>query len=345
MYENTSMTVSRSVPPRPPMRPAHGVREVKLSPHQLRGARTATEDMFVIAHLGIPRVDPRTWSLSIDGMINQARTFTLEELKALPKKAVEAVHQCCGNPMEPDIPTRRVTNVRWAGVDLSALLSELEVNTEARFLWSYGLDGGEFAGMRCDWFVKDLPLQRLAVGGVLLAYEVNGEPIPAEHGFPLRLVVPGYYGTNSVKWLWRLRLAAERAHGLFTTTLYNDVVDQRAAGYPARRPVWSIAPESLIVTPAPEAVITVGETIEISGWAWSCREVAEVDVSLDDGATYSRAALEPARGWAWRRFSLPWRPSRRGETMIRARASDISGVRQPPDGARNAAHAVKVLVK
>ena len=70
---------------------------------------------------------------------------------------------------------------------------------------------GDFAGTSCDWFVKDLPVARLAAGDLLLAYELNGAPLPAEHGFPVRLVVPGYYGTNSVKWLWRLHLAEGRA--------------------------------------------------------------------------------------------------------------------------------------
>ena len=148
---------------------------------------------------------------------------------------MEAVHQCCGSPLEPNVPTRRVTNVRWGGVDLAALLDELEIDPRARFLWSYGLDGGDFAGTSCDWFVKDLPLERLAAGDVLLAYELNGAPLPAEHGFPVRLVVPGYYGTNSVKWLWRLHLAEHRADGPFTTVFYNDSARARRTSRPACR--------------------------------------------------------------------------------------------------------------
>lgn len=162
---------------------------------------------------GVPRVDPAPWSLTIDGLVGRPRTSTLDELKALPKKIVEAVHQSCGSPLEPTVPTRRVANVRWDGVELAPLLAEVGIHPEARFLWSYGLDGGEFAGTSCDWFVKDLPLERLPAGDVLLAYELNGAPLPAEHGFPVRLVVPGYYGTNSVKWLWRLHFAAHRAKG------------------------------------------------------------------------------------------------------------------------------------
>jgi sulfane dehydrogenase subunit SoxC len=185
-------------PIRPPMDPASGVRRVKLRPHETTDAVTATENLHVIAHLGVPRVDSAQWSLAIDGLVGRAHTLSLDELRARPKRTVESVHQCCGSPLEPTVPTRRVTNVRWGGVDLAALLNELQIDPRARFLWSYGLDGGDFAGTSCDWFVKDLPLERLAAGDVLLAYEPNGAPLPAEHGFPVRLVVPGYYGTNSV---------------------------------------------------------------------------------------------------------------------------------------------------
>jgi DMSO/TMAO reductase YedYZ molybdopterin-dependent catalytic subunit len=310
-------------------------------------AVTATSDLFVLAHLGIPRIDPSRWSLAIDGLVDRPCTLTLADLRARPKKVVEAVHQCCGNPLEPRVPARRVANVRWGGADLAALLGGVGVDSRARFLWSYGLDRGEFAGQRCDAYMKDLPLERLAAGDVLLAYEVNGEALPAEHGFPVRLVVPGYYGTNSVKWLSRLHVAGHRADGLFAGTYYNDAADERdvMAGQPPRRPVWATAPEAIIVSPMPGAVLRSGDEVGIRGWAWSFRGMAAVDISIDDGKTWSRATLEERRGWAWQRFSLPWRPSARGEVRIIARAIDDSGMGQPRDGARNAVHAVQVVVE
>ncbi|WP_162917412.1 molybdopterin-dependent oxidoreductase [Dongia deserti] len=226
------------------MDPPSGVRRIKLQPHETGDPVTPTEDLFVLAHLGIPRVDPAQWSLLIDGLLGRPMTLSLDQLKARPKAIVEGVHQCCGSPMEPTVPTRRVSNVRWGGADLAALLDEFGVDAQARYLWSYGLDGGDFAGTPCDWYLKDLPLARLKAGDVLIAYELNGAPLPAEHGFPVRLVVPGYYGTNSVKWLWRLHLADRRAEGQFASVLYNDPLDAReiAAGQPERRPVWAVAP-------------------------------------------------------------------------------------------------------
>ena len=343
----SNQQVTLAGPARPPMEPASGLRRIKLRPHEMSGTITASEDVFVLAHLGVPRIDPAQWRLSIDGLVGEARTLGLDDLKARPKSIVEAVHQCCGNPLEPNLPTRRVVNVRWGGVDLAALLDELGVDPRARFLWSYGLDGGAFAGTDCDWYVKDMPLERLAAGGVLIAHEMNDAPLAAEHGFPVRLVVPGYYGTNSVKWVWRLHVASHRAHTPFTTSLYNDAADEHdiAAGLPARRPVWAIAPESIIVAPAPDASIALGERTEIRGWAWSFGGVARAEVSVDGGASFARALLEQRHGWSWQRFSLSWQPATRGEALLSVRAFGASGIGQPPDGARNAIHTVRVLVR
>lgn len=330
---------------RPPIDSPQGVHRIKLSPHRTTEPLTAVEDLFVLCHLGIPRVDPARWSLLVDGLVGRIRTFRLDELMARPKRVVEAIHQCCGNPLQPTLPTRRITHVRWGGLDLAALLDELGVDPAARFLWSSGLDGGTFAGESIDFFTKDLPLERLRAGEVLLAYELNGAPLPAEHGAPVRLVVPGYYGTNSVKWLWRLRLAEDRHRGLFTTRLYDDAADPALpAGSPERRPVWAIAPESIIVAPAPQAVVRSGEPVEVWGWAWSSAGVSAVEVSVDGGARYHPASLEARRGWSWQRFSFPWRPTEPGKAVLAARALEASGAGQPGDRARNAIHRVEVTI-
>ena len=265
---------------------------------------------------------------------------------ARPKRVVEAVHQCCGNPLEPSVPTRRVANVKWAGADLAELLDEAGIDPQARFVWAFGMDGGDFAETRSDWYVKDLPLQRLRAGDVLLAYELNGAPLAPEHGSPVRLAVPGYYGTNSVKWLFRVDLAGRRAERPFTTAFYNDEPGRarRRAGRRSR-PVWAIAPESVIVSPAPDTMIRVGEPVEVHGWAWSFGGVAAVEISFDDGASFTRAALEPRRGWGWQRFSLLWVPLERAELRLSARAHDASGAVQPFAGARNAVHGVRVVVQ
>src|SRR5262249_20051289 len=155
---------------------------------------------------------------------------------------------CCGSPFKPFEPTRRVSNVTWGGARLADILAACSPSAAAKYVWSYGADYGEFGGVAADTFLKDLPITRVEAE-VLLAYEMNGCPLAPEHGFPVRLVVPGFYGTNSVKWVTRMTLAETRATGPFTTRWYADpILDGAGRETGATAPVWSIAPESVIVS-------------------------------------------------------------------------------------------------
>jgi DMSO/TMAO reductase YedYZ molybdopterin-dependent catalytic subunit len=157
--------------------------------------------------------------------------------------------------------------------------------------------------------------------------------------------VPGYYGTNSVKWLTRMTLAETRANGPFTTRWYNDpVVDSAGVETGTTKPVWSIAPEAIIVAPSADDVIAIGATTQIWGWAWSDRGIAGADVSVD-GDGWVAAEIETPRGREWQRFSLPWRPERAGRVALRVRATSVDGEHQPLADARNAVHEITVTVK
>ena len=208
-------------------------------------------------------------ALTIDGMVEHPRTLRFDDLMRYPKAEVVSVHQCCGSPLAPFESTRRVCNVRWGGVRLADVLADCLPSAAAQYIWSYGADFDEFSGVVVDAYVKDLPISRVEAD-VLIGYEMNGSALPAEHGFPARLVVPGFYGTNSVKWLTRMTLAERRAPGPFTTRWYNDPV-LNGAGHETREttPVWSIAPESLIVSPTPHETIELSVEREIWGWAWA----------------------------------------------------------------------------
>jgi sulfane dehydrogenase subunit SoxC len=232
------------------------------------------------------------------------------------------------------------------GLDLMRdMLAECQPDRAARFLWSTGADYGVFDGVTCEAFVKDLPLERVSTD-VLIAYEMNGAPLRPDNGHPVRLVVPGFYGTNSVKWLTRLTLAETRGTGPFTTRWYNDPVhDASGQQTGATNPVWSIAPESVIVSPAPHRTVEGGRAIEIWGWAWADGGAGTVDVSVDGGSNWMRAALEPHTGHAWQRFTVTWHPNRRGEHVLCSRARSADGRCQPLAGARNAVHRVPVRVR
>jgi sulfane dehydrogenase subunit SoxC len=322
-----------------PMDPARYTRRMVREPHQTVERVTPQRDLFVLAHLGIPRVDAKEWRLEIAGLVERAATLTLEEIRRLPEQRVESFHQCAGAPRRPDLAVRRIANVVWSGVNLADLLRTCGIRPDARFVWAYGLDRGDYDGLSAKWYVKDVPLTRLGEGGVLLAYAVNGEPLAPEHGFPLRLIVPGYYGTNTVKWLWRLELAPGRATGPFTTVLYNDP-DPSSGG---TRPVWEAPPEALIVVPAPGPLAAAA--IEIWGWAWAATGVAKVEVSVDGGKNWDPARIERRRQWSWQRFAFNWRPAGVGSFTIAARATDTRGTGQPIDKARNAVHTVTVEIE
>jgi DMSO/TMAO reductase YedYZ molybdopterin-dependent catalytic subunit len=298
----------------------------------------------VLCHLGVPRIDGDRWSLTIDGMVGRPRTLRLDDLLGYPKTGLTTIHQCCGSPLAPLDPKRRVCNVRWTGVRLTDVLADCRPSASAQYVWSYGADFGEFSGVTVDPYVKDLPITRVNED-VLIAYEVNGRALRAEHGFPARLAVPGFYGTNSVKWLTRITLTDKRAQGPFTTRWYNDPVQDDSGEEPAETtPVWSIAPESLIVSPMPQETIELSAHREIWGWAWADAGIRSVHVRVDDGPTWRAAELERPRGREWQRFSIRWSPKQSGQVVLASRAEGFSGEVQPLLGRRNAIHAVPVNV-
>jgi DMSO/TMAO reductase YedYZ molybdopterin-dependent catalytic subunit len=314
------------------------------APHQMRDRLTHTPDLFVQCHLGVPRLERDRWSLIIDGLVERPRTLRFDDLVRYPKTEVASVHQCCGSPFAPFAPTRRVGNVRWGGVRLVDVLADCRPRAAAQYLWSYGADSGDFSSVVVDAYLKDLPLARVEADG-LIAYELNGSALPAEHGFPARLVVPGFYGTNSVKWLTRMTLAERRAPGPFTTRWYNDpVLDGAGRDTGETTPVWSIPPESLIVSPAPHETIELSAEREIWGWAWADGGVRSVHIRADDAATWRRAELEPPRGREWQRFSMRWTPRQRGAVVLASLAEAMGGLLQPISGRRNAIPDVPVNV-
>jgi sulfane dehydrogenase subunit SoxC len=312
-------------------------------PTQLAERVTPVGSVFETSSMGVPEVEPLAWTLEITGLVERPTCWSLDDLNRLPKETLEAVFVCSGNPLKPTVPLRRVANVKWGGVDLARLLDLVGVRPGATHLWSYGLDHGSFFGVEQRHYVKDMPLSRLTEGKALIAYELNGAPLTRNNGFPARLVVPGFYGTNCVKWICRIALMRRRPSEFQTIRMYNDggsVGDTpRARG----KPVWAIAPESIIVSPSPRSCLARAET-EIWGWAWSDRPVQSVEVSVDGGQSWFDARVEPAVGHAWQRFSVAWLPARTGPSDLHCRATDASGRTQPIDGARNAIQRIDVIV-
>jgi sulfane dehydrogenase subunit SoxC len=305
--------------------------------HRLSSPVTPAEDVYVIAHMGVARIDVAQWRLRVDGLVERPLELDYEALTALPTTEVTAVLECFGNPVEPEVATRRVGNVVWRGVRLAHLLERASVRPQARYVCPEGLDFGSFANVHNDRYVKDLPLARALDPDVLVAWAMNDEPLTPEHGFPARVFVPGYFGTNAVKWLSRITLAAERPESLFTTRLYNRRVDGQM------RPVRELDVHAVIVTPSDGATLALGRHT-IGGWAWSHWPVRTVDVSSDGGRTWQGAAVA-RRGpdQQWQAFMYAWDGATRGRYELHVRATDEHGRVQPAAG-RNRIHTIDVTV-
>jgi sulfane dehydrogenase subunit SoxC len=305
---------------------------------QLTSPLTPSDDVYVIAHMGIARVDTAEWRLHVDGLVERPFELDYEALTSLPATDVTAVLECFGNPVEPEVATRRVGNVVWRGVRLADLLQRAVVKPQARYVCPEGLDSGTFANVHSERYVKDLPIARALEPDVLVAWAMNGAPLTAEHGFPARVFVPGYFGTNAVKWLSRITVTAERPESLFTTRLYNRRVDGEL------RPVRELDVHAVIVTPADGARLTAGRHT-VTGWAWSHFPVSAVDVSIDGGASW-RPARVSTRGadYQWQAFTYVWDSAEPGRYELHARATDERKRAQPPTG-RNRIHTIHVVVE
>lgn len=305
-------------------------------PDRLNAPITSVDDLYVIGHFGIAHVPADTWTLRVGGEVERPLELGLAELRALPRVEVHAVLECFGNPLRPTEPTRRVGNVVWGGTPVDAVLRRAGAH-DTELLWAEGRDAGVFEGTECSEYLKDLPLSVVRERGIL-AYEMNGEPLTAEHGYPVRLFVPGYFGTNNVKWLRALTVAGHRPRHLFTTTLYQ----RRAAGTGALEPVRSLDVNSIVTRVGHD-----GGGLRVSGWAWGSSEVVGVQVGAarrgapQDVQGWVDAALSPPVGgaFAWRGFAATLSPGADVGVVI-ARASDRSGASQPVSGARNACHVV-----
>ncbi|KAL1636596.1 hypothetical protein SLS56_001181 [Neofusicoccum ribis] len=295
--------------------------------------------------MGPAVVDQDKWLLVLDGLVQQPFAITLTQLRSFPPTTITAFHECYGSPLTPpEKALWRIGNVTWTGVKLQTLLDIAKPLGSASFVWSDGLDGGEFAGVRADRYQKDLPIEKARSGEVLVAYEMNGAPLRKERGGPVRLVVPGWFGTNMTKWLCRLSLQARRAPSPFTTVWYNER-DPAAPGAGATRPVWAVEPNSMITDPPAGARLTGrgSADVEVGGWAWSHDGVAEVCVSANDGGCWVAADVSDRVDFSWQRFrvslALPV-----GCHYVVARATSKAGVPQPMRGRRNHVHRIRLEV-
>lgn len=306
-------------------------------PHLLDTYITPDDQLFQTIHMGAAVVDQEIWVLVIDGLVEKPFALNFDMLQELPSRTITSFHECYGSPIKPATTALwRVGNVQWTGVPLRALLEIAKPLPGASFVWSDGLDRGEFAGVQADRYQKDLPIAKAMTDEVLLAYQINGKPLSKERGGPVRLVVPGWFGTNSTKWISKITLQDHRATGPYTTRFYNEPDPAGAEG--ALRPVWEVEPNSMIVRPQPGEKIE-GPELRIEGWAWYHEPIERVQLSVDEGRLWMEASVEERIEISWQKFSLTLK-LRIGCHKIIARAVTGDGAMQPLGGRRNHCHAV-----
>ena len=313
---------------------------------------------YLLIHYDVPVVDAEEWRLTVSG--GRELTFGLDELRARPTVDVTATMECAGNgrarldprPVSQPWLLEAVGNARWTGIPLRPLLQEAGIpETTVEVLFT-GLDRGVEAEEE-QRFQRSLALQDALRGDVILAYEMNGAPLPPQHGFPLRLLVPGWYGMTNVKWLDRIELLDAAFGGYQQAWAYH----LRQAEDEQGEPLQWMRPRSLLVPPGipefmtRERLLPAGGCL-VEGRAWSgLAPVAGVQVSDDGGETWGDAELEPEEGrWAWRGWSFHW-DARPGDYLLCSRARDEAGNEQPVEPAwnlggyaNNAVQTVRVVV-
>ncbi|MEP7054298.1 MAG: sulfite oxidase [Actinomycetota bacterium] len=299
---------------------------------------------YVLVHYDIPYVEPAIWELTVAGCVERPLTLGLSALQAMPAQTVRVTLECAGNgratltprPVSQPWFVEAVGSADWTGVPLASVLEQAGVSSDAVSVVFTGLDHGVERGVEQD-YQRGMALADALADDVVLAYRMNDSELPPQHGFPVRLVAPGWYGMAHVKWLKSIELIDHEFDGFQNSVAYRMRTEPGETGEAVSR----IEPRALIVPPGfpdfmsrirfvrPGRVVLAGRAW--SGWA----PVDRVDISTDDGATWTPAILEESpHRWAWRRFTAEW-DAQPGEHVLTARAFDSSGRIQPEVAAWN----------
>lgn len=294
---------------------------------------------YLLTHYDIPAVDPGTWELVVDGAVATPLRLTLEDLRARPTVTMPVTLECAGNgrarlhprPVSQPWLVEAVGTAQWTGTPLAPLLREAGLDPSTVDVVFTGADHGIERGVEQD-YQRGLPVADALRDEVLLAYEMNGGPLPVQHGSPVRLVVPGWYGMAHVKWLRRITALIRTFDGFQNAVAYRIKHDADEPGEPVTR----IRPRALMVPPGYPDFMSRNRflspgTHEITGRAWSGQgAITRVELSVDSGESWMDAVVEPALGpWAWCRWRAGWTVSAAGRYELLVRATDETGVVQP----------------
>jgi DMSO/TMAO reductase YedYZ molybdopterin-dependent catalytic subunit len=297
------------------------------------------DKFFHVGHFGVPKVDPATWKLEVGGLVAHPQSLNLATIKALPRKEVVFTLECSGNSGFPFLQGG-IGNAKWAGTPLAGVLQKAGRKPEGAEVVFYGADEGEETipyigglGDKMGEFKSKIPFARSMSWAEatdpanLLCYEMNGQPLPAANGFPLRLIAPRWFGISNVKWLSRIEVTDTRFEGPFMSQKYVTVREVPRKEGPAVLTRTAIGKSLLKSIPA-KVTVQDGK-YRIYGAAWGA-PIAKVEVRVDDGpwktATIDKGAEHE---FAWKFWHLDWASPAAGEHKITSRAIDKAGNVQP----------------
>ena len=311
-----------------------------------RELTTANADFFIRNHFETPQINSDTWSLEIAGLVSTPLKLSYPDLLLMTPVRLPCTMECAGNLSGG----KGVGNAVWSGVTLASLLKQAGVKSQANNLILYGADSGSGEDLPANThFARSIPLEKAMSDSTVLAYEMNGSPLPADHGFPLRAIVGGWYGMDSVKWLTRIELSDQPFQGYFQQKRY---VALPKDGAP--RPITRMLVSSKFVRPSQDEEIH-DKTYRMEGVAWAGeRKIAKVEVRTSDSQAWQTATLNAAPSpYIWTSWHYDWQVPGPGKYTLEVRATDEAGSTQPEvrDSGRqdayelNASHRVNVIVR
>jgi DMSO/TMAO reductase YedYZ molybdopterin-dependent catalytic subunit len=305
-------------------------------PELIGGVVMPNAHFYVRNHFQIPALDPSTWRLDVGGLVQRPLSLELRDLHNMPTHTMVVTLECAGNgrsSLDPAVSGEQwqlgaVSTAEWSGVRLVDVLDRAGVGPDARELLFRGADNGPVDGRPGTIrFERSLTVGDARESGALLAWAMNGEAIPAQHGYPLRLVVPDWYGVASVKWLTEIEAVDRPFDGFFQADRY--MYECERDGEPLREPITLQRVRALVTEPAADDVVE-GPELAIRGVAWSgAAAIARVDVSVDGGPWQEARLVGDRRRHSWQWWELITRLQRRGIVPLRARATDLAGRSQP----------------
>jgi DMSO/TMAO reductase YedYZ molybdopterin-dependent catalytic subunit len=302
---------------------------------------TPVADFYVRTNLGVPSIDPGTWRLTVDGLVDRPLELSLADLAAMPASRLTCTLECAGNNRTRLAPITEgepwgpgaVSTASFAGVPLDAVLDRAGLRPETVEIRFEGADRGRPRGRTGEIaYERSLPVADARGHDVLLVTTMNDAPVTAEHGAPVRLLVPGWYGMASVKWLWRIEALDRPLQAHYQTRQYR-YYGEEPVGSPDAPPVRTMRVNSMVVSPASGDVIGPGPH-RIRGAAWSGETpVVGVEVSIDAGewqpAVVALSGSDRLDRYAWRQWSFDWAGAPGGRHSIRSRATAADGSVQP----------------